>query len=176
MDRLRQKLKFVEERLIKMEFVINVVKVGGKHILNGVKKIIMVVGVPDSKLKSWLKDKDYMIATDEGEAIGIAVGYFLAQGEPATVFMSADGFCNALNPLVTLVIPYEIPIHLVIGVRIDQPQHKWMGERIWKFLREYFIEDEQTRNVTFELIGDVERGPYHFKSWEDFERTLFPKD
>jgi len=93
-----------------------------------------IVGVPDSKLKDWLSKVKYMIASNEGEAIGIATGYYLATGKRATVFMSADGFCNALNPITSLVIPYQIPMDFIIGTRTDEPQHKIMGEKVFYFL------------------------------------------
>jgi len=92
------------------------------------------VGVPDSKLKDFLKDKNYLVVADEGEAIGVATGYYLATGKKATVFMSADGFCNALNPLTSLVIPYWIEMDLVISTRDDEPQHKVMSEAVYDIL------------------------------------------
>jgi len=101
----------------------------------------MTVGVPDSSLKDWLKGKDVKIATDEGEAIGLAAGYYLAKGEPATVFMGSDGFCNALNPLTSLIIPYKIPMNLVIGVRGDLPQHKVMGKNVKKIAKLINLKD-----------------------------------
>jgi len=93
-----------------------------------------IVGVPDSKLNKWLEGKEYMIATNEAEAVAIATGHYLATGERATVFMSADGFCNALNPLTSLVIPYQIEINFVIGMRTDEPQHIVMGEKVAEIL------------------------------------------
>jgi phosphonopyruvate decarboxylase len=93
------------------------------------------VGVPDSKLKKYLEDKKYLVATNEGEAIGIATGYFLATGKKATVFMSADGLCNALNPLTSLVIPYQIEMDLIIAARKDEPQHKVMGEKAIEIMK-----------------------------------------
>ena len=89
-----------------------------------------IVGVPDSKLNKWLEGKEYMIATNEAEAVAIATGHYLATKQRATVFMSADGFCNALNPLTSLVIPYQIEIDFVIGMRTDEPQHIVMGEKV----------------------------------------------
>jgi len=94
----------------------------------------MITGVPDSKLKDWLKDKDYIIACNEGHAVGMAAGHYLATGETATVFMQSDGFCNAMNALTSLVIPYDIPIDWVISIRSDCPQHQVMGENIHKLL------------------------------------------
>lgn len=83
----------------------------------------MRIGVPDKLLVKWLKGKDYITASDEGEAIGIAGGYYLATKKRATVFMSADGFCNALNPLTSWVIPEKIKMNLVISTGRREPQH-----------------------------------------------------
>mgnify|MGYP001133810228 CR=1 FL=1 len=106
----------------------------------------MIIGVPGSKIKDWLKDKDYLIATNEGEAVGIAAGHYLATKEIPTVFMSSDGFANALNALTTLVIPYEIPINWVIGLRRKLPQHEIMGKTIKKIINLY---DQRKGNFTF---------------------------
>ena len=82
----------------------------------------MRTGVPTTRLKNWLRG-DEIIATDEGSAVGIAVGYYLATGKTGIVFMGVDGFCNALNALTSLVIPYEIPIHWVISVGRQEEWH-----------------------------------------------------
>jgi len=82
----------------------------------------MRVGVPTTKLKDWLEG-DEIMASDEGSAVGMAVGYYLATGKTGTVFMGADGFCNATNALTSLVIPYEIPIHWVISVGRQEAWH-----------------------------------------------------
>jgi sulfopyruvate decarboxylase TPP-binding subunit len=82
-----------------------------------------MIGVPTTELKPFLKDKEYIVATDEGSAVGYAVGYYLATGKPETVFMGADGFMNALNALTSLVIPYDIPINWVISVGRTEEWH-----------------------------------------------------
>lgn len=94
----------------------------------------MIIGVPDSKLKPWLRGKEYVIAADEGEAVGIATGYYLATGKRATVFMSADGFCNALNPITSLVLPYEIPMNFIISTGRTEPQHKEMSDKLERLI------------------------------------------
>lgn len=83
-------------------------------------------GVPDKLLVPWLKDKEYIVVTDEGEAVGLAAGYFLATKKRGTVFMSADGFCNALNPLTSYVIPEGIEMNLVISTGRTESPHKEM--------------------------------------------------
>jgi len=97
----------------------------------------MIVGVPDSKLKHWLNGKKYIIATDEGESVGMAAGYYLATGKRGTVFMQSDGVCNALNAITSLCIPYEIPMNFIISIREDEPQHYIMGKTVKKLLKMY---------------------------------------
>jgi len=76
----------------------------------------MYVGIMDKLLSDWIKNKEHITTADEGEAIGIAGGYWLATGKRATAFMSADGFMNALNPLTSWVIPKNIEMNLVISI------------------------------------------------------------
>lgn len=101
-----------------------------------------VTGVPDSALKPFC---DYMnrkgdefrhhyVPANEGAAIGLAIGSYLATGKPSCVYMQNSGIGNAVNPLTSLAngAIYGIPILLVIGWRgepetKDEPQHKFMG-------------------------------------------------
>lgn len=94
----------------------------------------MRVGVPTTKFKHWLRG-DEIIATDEGSAVGIAVGYYLATGKTGIVFMGADGFCNALNALTSLVIPYEIPINWVISVGRQEEWHRKASEFVQRYAK-----------------------------------------
>jgi phosphonopyruvate decarboxylase len=90
-------------------------------------------GVPDSGLRSFiddladLPDDRHVIATSEGEAVGIAAGQYLGGGRPC-VYMQNAGLGNAINPLTSLCIPYDIKPLLVIGHRHTLPQHRVMGE------------------------------------------------
>jgi phosphonopyruvate decarboxylase len=95
----------------------------------------MVVGVPTTKLKDFLKNKEYIVATDEGSAVGMAVGYYLATGKTGTVFMGADGFLNAMNALTSLVIPYKIPIHWVISTGRTEEWHKEASKFVQKYVK-----------------------------------------
>ncbi len=72
-----------------------------------------------------------MIAANEGNAVGIAAGHYLATGSPGVVFLQNSGIGNAVNPLLSLADPlvYRIPMLLLIGWRgepgtQDEPQHK----------------------------------------------------
>ena len=95
----------------------------------------MLVCLPDKILVKWLGKKKYIVPADEGEAIGVASGYYVATGKRATVAMSADGFCNALNPITSLVIPEEIEMNIVISTGRQEPQHKVMSDILEKMIK-----------------------------------------
>lgn len=99
-------------------------------------------GVPDSLLKNicaYITDhfdaKHHIITANEGAAIGLAAGHYLATGKPACVYMQNSGEGNIINPLASLTDPevYNIPVLLLIGWRgrpgvHDEPQHKKQGK------------------------------------------------
>lgn len=109
----------------------------------------LIAGIPDKVLVPWLKGKKYIATADEGEAVGIAIGYYLATGKRGTVFMSADGFCNALNPLTSCVIPEGIPMNFVISYGRKEYQHEVMS-RILIFLITGLGYD--SKKISFTLI------------------------
>lgn len=95
-------------------------------------------GVPCSLLKPLINhviqnnDLDYVTATSEGEAVGIAVGAYLA-GRKAVVMCQNSGLGNTINPLTSLNFPFRIPILLIVTLRgepglNDEPQHALMGQ------------------------------------------------
>jgi len=90
-------------------------------------------GVPDSALKPFQNSiiehcsDNHIIATNEGQAIGIAVGAELA-GKRSCVYLQNSGLGNIINPLTSLCIPFDINPLLVIGHRHTLTQHKVMGE------------------------------------------------
>ena len=99
------------------------------------------VGVPDSLLKSFCAyvtdncGKNHVIAANEGGAVGLAAGHYLATGKPALVYMQNSGQGNAVNPLCSLADPdvYSIPMVLLVGWRgepgvKDEPQHVKQGK------------------------------------------------
>lgn len=104
--------------------------------------IDMFTGVPDSLLKNicaYITDttprERHIIAANEGNAVGIAAGHYLATGKPALVYMQNSGLGNTVNPLLSLADEkvYSIPMVLMIGWRgepgvHDEPQHAKQGE------------------------------------------------
>ena len=99
-------------------------------------------GVPDSLLKNicaYINDHcdaaHNIIAANEGAAVGIATGHYLATGKPACVYMQNSGEGNIINPLASLTDQevYNIPVLLLIGWRgrpgvHDEPQHVKQGK------------------------------------------------
>lgn len=105
-------------------------------------------GVPDSVLKHFcayiiehVNKGLHVIAANEGGAIALAAGYFLATKKVACVYMQNAGLGNAVNPLTSLINKevYGIPMILLIGWRgepgkPDEPQHIKEGESLLPLL------------------------------------------
>ncbi len=105
---------------------------------NGVK---FFAGVPDSLLKNvcaFITDNvspdRNIITANEGAAVGVAAGHYLATGELPLVYMQNSGIGNAVNPLLSLADEkvYSIPMVIMIGWRgepgvHDEPQHVKQG-------------------------------------------------
>lgn len=99
-------------------------------------------GVPDSLLKNvcaYITDnfpkENNIITANEGAAVGVATGHYLATGKIPMVYMQNSGLGNTVNPLLSLADEkvYSIPMLLMIGWRgepgvHDEPQHVKQGE------------------------------------------------
>jgi phosphonopyruvate decarboxylase len=119
--------------MIRPEFFINTLKSYG---------IDFFAGVPDSLLKNIcafiadnIDSSHNIITANEGAAVGLAAGHYLATGQPACVYMQNSGEGNTVNPLASLTDKevYNIPVLLVIGWRgrpgvHDEPQHVKQGK------------------------------------------------
>jgi len=116
-------------------------------------------GVPDSLLKEFClciddrisKDK-HIITANEGNAVALAAGYYLASKALPLVYMQNSGLGNAINPLLSLCDPdvYSIPMLIMIGWRgepgvKDEPQHVKQGKIQLELL--------ETMDIPFEIIS-----------------------
>ena len=127
--------------MIKINILINLLKKN---------KSDFFTGVPDSILKELSnslqkkKNKNHIIATNEGAAVSIGIGHYLSTKKIPIIYMQNSGLSNALNPLISIAHKkvYSIPLILIIGWRgsphvEDEPQHKVKGkitEQILKLL------------------------------------------
>lgn len=99
-------------------------------------------GVPDSYLNGFCNyalancgDRN-VIAANEGNAVALAAGHYMATREIPLVYMQNSGEGNAVNPLASLADRnvYAIPMLLLIGWRgqgntePNHPQHRLQGE------------------------------------------------
>ncbi len=106
---------------------------------NGIR---FFAGVPDSYLNGFCNyalayyPEKTVIAANEGNAVGIAAGHYLATREIPLVYMQNSGMGNTVNPIVSLADKdvYAVPMILLIGWRgqgntePNHPQHKLQGE------------------------------------------------
>lgn len=105
--------------------------------------ISTMVGVPDSTLKQFCdymntegkKEFHHYVPANEGAAVGIAVGDYLATGKIPCVYMQNSGLGNVVNPVTSIANAevYDIPMLFITGFRgepgkKDEPQHKFMGK------------------------------------------------
>lgn len=104
--------------------------------------VTFFAGVPDSLLKNvcayitdHLPKEQNLITANEGAAVGVAAGHYLATGQIPMVYMQNSGLGNTVNPLLSLADEkvYSIPMLLMIGWRgepgvHDEPQHVKQGE------------------------------------------------
>lgn len=119
--------------MVSPELFINTLKENG---------VDFFAGVPDSLLKNicaYITDHvpaDHNIITaNEGSAVAVGAGHYLATGRIPLIYMQNSGIGNAVNPLLSLADEkvYSIPMILLIGWRgepgvHDEPQHVKQGE------------------------------------------------
>jgi len=110
------------------------------------KKINFFTGVPDSVLKNFSlsikKSDNHIIAVNEGSAVALGIGYYLATKKIPLIYMQNSGLGNAVNPLISIAHKkvYSIPSLLLIGWRgypkmKDEPQHQAKGSITTKILK-----------------------------------------
>ncbi len=132
-------------------------------------------GVPDSLLKdvcAYISDtldgSHNIIAANEGAAIGLAAGHYLATGHIPCVYMQNSGEGNAINPLASLTDRevYNIPVLLVIGWRgepgvHDEPQHVKQGKVTLPLLDAMGIRHEILSQDETEFRSQLEEAVRH---------------
>jgi len=116
----------------------------------------------------------YIIASSEGEAMGLAGGFALA-GRTPVVMMQNDGFGNVVNPLTSLQQLYRLPALLIVtwraepGTKLDAPQHWIMGAKLLGLLElldvpATILEDDEAATVKAleraRRTMDAEQKPY----------------
>jgi phosphonopyruvate decarboxylase len=131
-----------------------------------------ITGVPDSLLKDFNAcllnehpEEKHIIAPNEGTAIALAIGNYIATKSVPTVYMQNSGLGNAINPLLSLADKdvYGIPIIVIIGWRgepnvKDEPQHFKQGmvqEDLLKAMQlDYVVIDSSSQDYQ-EILANI---------------------
>lgn len=85
----------------------------------GCREVIYVPDNPLGHVLRGLRDRPDIrttLATREEEAFGIAAGAYLGGRRPA-VLLQSSGLGNSLNALGSLLIPYQIPVVMIVSMR-----------------------------------------------------------
>lgn len=101
------------------------------------REFTLWTGVPCSFLTPLInyvsqgRNLDYVAATSEGEAVGIAAGAYLG-GRRSVAICPNSGLGDMVNPLTSLAFPFRLPLLLIVTHRgapdgEDEPQHELMG-------------------------------------------------
>lgn len=138
--------------------------------------IELFTGVPDSQLKELCDtimnkygvSKNHIVAANEGAAMALAAGHYLATKKPALVYMQNSGIGNAINPICSLLNDkvYKIPALLVVGWRgepnlKDEPQHVFQGEITVELLEQvdvstYILDKETTESDLDSIFVEIQ--------------------
>ena len=106
------------------------------------ENVTFFAGVPNAPLKnfcSFMSDhtvhQEHIVTANEGNAVALAAGHYLATGQIGAVYMQNSGLGNAINLLMSLMEneAYRIPVLLIIGWRgkpgvEDGPQYRRQGQ------------------------------------------------
>lgn len=152
-----------------MPFTQNIIQILKK------KKINFFTGVPDSVLKNFsnklINSRNYkhIITTNEGSAVSLAAGYYLATKKIPLVYLQNSGLGNIINPVNSMIHKkiYGIPMVLFVGWRgspgsNDEIQHKVQGNVTIKQLQllnikyAVFNKDNYKKQLT-KLIDQAKR-------------------
>lgn len=130
-----------------------------------------ITGVPDSTLKQFCdavqldtgKEFKHYVTANEGAAVGLATGEYLATKCPCLIYLQNSGLGNIINPLASIANQevYGIPMLFVVGWRgepgtKDEPQHIYQGKVTCELLKvmdvPYVVIDEMTSEAQLQKI------------------------
>lgn len=143
-------------------------------------------GVPDSLLKNvcaYITDhfdaNHNIIAANEGAAVGLAAGHYLATGQAGCVYMQNSGEGNIINPLASLTDRevYNIPLLLLIGWRgrpgvHDEPQHVKQGKITTALLDVMGVRYEVLSKEEETAAGQIEKAITALRNKEIFALVI----
>ena len=129
------------------------------------------IGVPCSFLKPFInytidrEDIRYIAANNEGEAIAIASGAYLA-GKCPVVMLQNSGLGNTINPLTSLNYVFKIPLLLIVTWRgepgiNDEPQHELMGQITADLLKVVRVNCDEFPTSDDEIEGKIAQAVHY---------------
>ena len=142
-------------------------------------------GVPDASMKdftAYVADHTppdrHVICANEGNAVGMAMGYHLATGKVPVVYMQNAGLGNALDPVMSLAHSdvFRVPMLFVVGhcgdekekKQVIEPQHLVQGRVTSRTLNCMEVPNSPfhilTQDNEARLRQELDLADTHFKS------------
>ncbi|MFK4099080.1 phosphonopyruvate decarboxylase [Streptomyces sp. NPDC019531] len=119
-----------------------------------------------SCLQNEIPDR-YLISANEGEAVAVAAGAWLAGRRPVVILQNS-GLGNAVNPLTSLCHTLRIPVLLLVTWRgepgtFDEPQHQLMGSITRELLTSMEIRNELLPDRAEDLAERLRAADEHMR-------------
>lgn len=112
----------------------------------------MILALTDKVIIPYLDNKEYIDCSNEAECIAMAAGYYLATGNRADVYFSADGLCNALNYITSWIIPDGIEMNITISTGRTEDPHIVMTTIYDKLLK---LLDYDPKRIHIETVRKI---------------------
>ena len=149
-------------------------------------------GVPDSLLSDLSKSLEldftneikHIITQNEGSAVGIAIGNFLASGIASVVYLQNSGLGNIINPVTSLSYKGCIQYTNNFFNRLrgkpkthDEPQHKFQGQITIQQLELLNIDYQIVNNENYPNFELMKKSISQNRQFAFvFEKNFFTKD
>lgn len=135
-------------------------------------------GVPDSLLKDFCgyvadthSPEKHIITANEGTAVSVAAGYYMATRKYPIVYLQNSGLGNIINPVLSMCDSrvYKIPMLFMIGWRgepgkKDEPQHIIQGKVMSSLLTDMGINYDVLPNFEEGCGEALDTALFHLKS------------
>lgn len=141
---------------MKIDTFIQLLQQGGIHFFTGTLNSVFQPSCPS--VKKLLSPKQHIITANEGAAVAIALGHYMATREVPLVYLQASGIGNIINSITSLSTNYQLPIPMLLLVERREncdEEEKTVTSNLIKAMQlneEIFVEGEENLEKRIQTI------------------------